>query len=79
MMRFAAAAGFGNVEVGAALTAPGRRLAGVDAAEIDHGLVLGMTCLLTSICARPYGKRAAASRATDLAAPVPEPSGDGGG
>lgn len=35
----------------------------VDPAEVDDDLVRDMTELLTSMCARLYGKRAAANRA----------------
>jgi predicted site-specific integrase-resolvase len=47
----------------AALSAQGRRLIVVDAAELDDDLVRDMTEILTSFCARLYGKRAAANRA----------------
>ena len=35
----------------------------VDAAEVDDDLVRDMTEILTSMCARRYGKRSAESRA----------------
>lgn len=35
----------------------------VDSAELDDGVVRDMTEILTSMCARLYGKRAAANRA----------------
>lgn len=35
----------------------------VDSAEVDDDLVRDMTEILTSMCARLYGKRAAANRA----------------
>lgn len=35
----------------------------VDAAEVDDDLVRDMTEVLTSMCARLYGKRAAGNRA----------------
>lgn len=54
---------FGAEYVEAALTASGRRLLVVDPAEVDDDLVRDMTEILTSLCARRYGKRAAANRA----------------
>ena len=35
----------------------------IDSAEVDDDLVRDMTEILTSMCARLYGKRAAANRA----------------
>ena len=35
----------------------------VDAAEVDDDLVRDVTEILTSLCARRYGRRAAANRA----------------
>ncbi|WP_343575559.1 IS607 family transposase [Mycobacterium sp.] len=43
--------------------AQGRELVVVDTAEVDDDLVRDMTEILTSMCARLYGKRAAANRA----------------
>ena len=54
---------FGAEYVEAALAANGRRLLVVDPAEVDDDLVRDMTEILTSFCARLYGKRAAADRA----------------
>jgi predicted site-specific integrase-resolvase len=54
---------FGAEYVEAALTAQGRRLLVVDAAEVDDDLVRDVTEILTSLCARLYGRRAAANRA----------------
>ncbi|RAN93463.1 uncharacterized protein GAR05_05547 [Micromonospora saelicesensis] len=54
---------FGAEYVEAALTAQGRRLLVVDPAEIDDDLVPDVTEILTSLCARLYGRRAAANRA----------------
>jgi predicted site-specific integrase-resolvase len=48
--------------VEAALTAQGRRLLVVDPAEVDDDLVGDVTEILTSLCARLYGRRAGASR-----------------
>ena len=61
---------FGVEYIEAALAAQGRELLVVDPAEVDDDLVRDMTELLTSMCARLYGKRAAANRAAALAASV---------
>jgi predicted site-specific integrase-resolvase len=55
--------GFGSEYVQAALAAQGRELVVVDSAEVDDDLVRDMTEILTSMCARLYGKRAAQNRA----------------
>lgn len=49
--------------VDSALKASGRRLIVVDDTELDDDLVLDMTEVLTSFCARLYGSRAAAHKA----------------
>jgi predicted site-specific integrase-resolvase len=54
---------FGAEHVEAALSASGRRLLVVDPAEVDDDLVRDVTEILTSLCARRYGRRAAANRA----------------
>jgi predicted site-specific integrase-resolvase len=54
---------FGAEYVEAALTAQGRRLLVVDPAEVDDDLVRDVTEILISLCARLYGRRAAANRA----------------
>ncbi len=54
---------FGAEYVEAVLSASGRRLLVVDPAEVDDDLVRDVTEILTSLCARLYGRRAAASRA----------------
>lgn len=54
---------FGSEYVEAALGAQGRELVVVDSAEVDDDLVRDMTKILTSMCARLYGKRAAQNRA----------------
>src|ERR1700738_1144431 len=54
---------FGSEYVQAALAAQGRELVVVDSAEVDDDLVRDMTEILTSMCARLYGKRAAENRA----------------
>ncbi|MBM0224851.1 IS607 family transposase [Micromonospora sp. ATA51] len=51
---------FGAEYVEAALAAQGRRLLVVDPAEVDGDLVRDVTEILTSLCARLYGRRAAA-------------------
>ena len=55
--------GLGSEYVHAALAAQGRELIVVDTAEVDDDLVRDMTVILTGMCARLYGKRAAANRA----------------
>jgi len=54
---------FGAEYVEAALEATGRRLVVVDPSEVDDDLVHDVTEILTSLCARRYGRRAARSRA----------------
>lgn len=54
---------FGAEYVEAALAAQGRRLLVVDPSEVDDDLVRDVTEILTSLCARLYGRRAAANRA----------------
>ncbi|WP_375735692.1 IS607 family transposase [Polymorphospora lycopeni] len=54
---------FGAEYVEAALAAQGRRLLVVDPAGVDDDLVGDVTEILTSLCARLYGRRAAADRA----------------
>ena len=54
---------FGAEYVEAALAASGRRMLVVDPAEVDNDLVRNVTEILTSLCARRYGCRAAANRA----------------
>lgn len=54
---------FGSEYVQAALAAHGRELVVVDSSEVDDHLVRDMTEILTSMCARLYGKRAAANKA----------------
>ena len=61
---------FGAEYVEAALSAQGRRLLVVDPAEMDDDLVRDVTEILTSLCARLYGRRAARNRAARLTAAV---------
>jgi predicted site-specific integrase-resolvase len=58
--------------VEAALAATGRELIVVDPAEIDDDLVRDITEILTSFCARLYGKRVAADRAARVIAAATE-------
>ncbi|MFI2650819.1 IS607 family transposase [Micromonospora fulviviridis] len=53
---------FGAEYVEAALAAQGRRLLVVDPAEVDDDLVADVTEILTSLCVRLYGRRAAGNR-----------------
>ena len=53
---------FGAEYVEAALSAQGRRLLVADPAEVDDDLVRDVTEILTSLCVRLYGRRAAANR-----------------
>ena len=66
---------FGAEEVEAALAAQGRRLLVVDPAEVDYDLVRDVTEILSNLCARLYGRRAAANRATRAIAALQ--AGDG--
>jgi predicted site-specific integrase-resolvase len=54
---------FGAEYVEAALAAQGRKLLVVDPTDVDDDLVRDVTEILTSLCARRYGRRAAANRA----------------
>lgn len=54
---------FGAEYVEAALAAQGRRVLVVDDAEVADDLVRDMTEVLTSMCARLYGRRSARTRA----------------
>jgi putative resolvase len=53
----------GSEYVEAALLGAGRRLVVVDATEVEDDLVRDMTEVLTSLCARLYGRRSARTRA----------------
>jgi predicted site-specific integrase-resolvase len=63
---------FGAEYVEASLVASGRRLLVVDPVEVDDDLVRDVTEILTSLCARLYGKRAAANRAARAVAALGE-------
>lgn len=54
---------FGLEHLSAALQATGRRIVVIDDAEVDDDLVRDMTEVLTSFCARLYGRRSASRRA----------------
>jgi putative resolvase len=54
---------FGSEYLEAALSACGRRLVVVDTTEMNDDLVQDMSAILTSFCARLYGRRAAKNRA----------------
>jgi len=54
---------FGSDDVEAALRASGRRLIVVDEGEVTDDLVRDMLEVLTSFCARLYGRRSARNRA----------------
>lgn len=54
---------FGSEYIEAALSATERRLTIPDPAEVEDDLVRDMTEVLTSFCARLYGKRSARDRA----------------
>ena len=54
---------FGFEHLSAALAATGRRIVVIDESELADDLVRDMTEVLTSMCARLYGRRSAARRA----------------
>ena len=54
---------FGVEHLGAALSAQGREILVVDEGEVDDDLLRDMTEVLTSFCARLYGRRGARNRA----------------
>jgi putative resolvase len=56
--------------VEAALAAQGRRLLVADPAEVNDDLVRDVTEILTALCARLYGRGAAADRAQRAVAAV---------
>ncbi len=53
----------GSEYVEAALQGSGRRLVVIDAAEVEDDLIHDLTEVLTSLCARLYGRRSARTRA----------------
>ncbi len=54
---------FGVEHLESALSAQGRRIIVVDSSEMDDDLIRDMTEVLTSFCARLYGRRGARNRA----------------
>lgn len=54
---------FGSEYLEAALLASGRKLVVIDSKELKDDLVQDMIDVLTSFCARLYGRRAAKNRA----------------
>src|SRR5690242_430574 len=63
---------FGSEYIEAALRAGGRRLAVVDETEMKDDLAQDMIAVLTSFCARLYGRRAAKDRAEKALAAAAE-------
>lgn len=57
---------FGSEYLEAALAASGRRLIVVDPSEMNDDLVQDMIAVLTSFCARLYGRRSARNRAIGI-------------
>jgi len=57
---------FGSEYLEAALAASGRRLIVVDSSEMNDDLVQDMIAILTSFCARLYGRRSARNRAISI-------------
>ncbi len=57
---------FGSEYLEAALAASNRRLVVVDSAEMNDDLVPDMIAVLTSFCARLYGRRSARNRAISI-------------
>jgi putative resolvase len=66
---------FGVEHLEAALSAQGRRLVVVDAGEATDDLVRDMIDVLTSFCARLYGRRGARNRALRAVTCAKQPSG----
>lgn len=66
---------FGGEYVEAVLGAQGRRLLVVDPAEVEDDLVGRVTEVLTSLCARLYGGRAAANRVRRAVDALTDPEG----
>lgn len=64
---------YGAAYINAAMGAHGREIIVVDDSEIDDDLVRDVTEILTSLCARLYGRRTAANRAKQLAAAASAP------
>jgi putative resolvase len=67
---------FGSEYIEAALSATGRKLVVVDQSEMKDDLVQDMISVLTSFCARLYGRRAAKNRAAKAIAAAATPTKD---
>jgi putative resolvase len=67
---------FGSEYIEAALAASGRKLVVVDQTEMKDDLVQDMIAVLTSFCARLYGRRAAKNRAEKALAAAATPTED---
>jgi len=65
----------GSEYVEAALLGAGRRLLVADSKEVEEDLVRDMTEVLTSLCARLYGRRAARTRAARALNCAAQPAG----
>jgi putative resolvase len=65
---------FGSEYVESALAADGRKLLVVDAAELKDDLVQDMSAVLTSMCARLYGRRSAKNRAKRALSLIQQPA-----
>jgi len=63
---------FGSEYIEAALQATGRQLIVVDPGEFKEDLVQDVVAVMTSLCARLYGRRAAKTRAQKAVAVVLE-------
>ncbi|MHB1721258.1 MAG: IS607 family transposase [Acidimicrobiales bacterium] len=70
---------FGAEYVAGVLDAGNRRMVIVDEGEVDDDLVRDMTELMTSLCARLYGRRSAAHRAAKAVEVATSGAGSGGG
>jgi putative resolvase len=66
----------GSEYVEAALLGAGRRLVVVDRTEVEDDLVRDMTEVLTSLCARLYGRRSARTRAARALRCAAQPVGE---
>ena len=67
---------FGSEYIESALSASGRKLIVVDQSEMKDDLVQDMIVVLTSFCARLYGRRAAKNRAAKAVAAAASPTED---
>lgn len=67
---------FGSEYIESALSASGRKLIVVDQTEMKDDLVQDMISVLTSFCARLYGRRSAKNRAAKAVAAAASPTED---